>query len=65
MAMGPEPEGICVATNQGALFKLPREIRDEIYSYLVKSSYILAFWTHPKFNADLSILRVSKAVSLS
>lgn len=77
MAQSPETIGICAPDGQGILAKLSREIRDEIYRYLVKGRYVFAVPPCSTFvarfdatcdtgfdvgAADLSILRVSKSV---
>ena len=55
----------------GTLFKIPRQIRDEIYRLLVKGRYLIIHEsppsdiksTEPSATAYLAILRVSKAIS--
>lgn len=52
----------------GALFTLPRELRDEIYRLLVKKRYIIYITPHEDNHVttekhDLAILEVSQAVS--
>ena len=74
MATGLEVIATSAASGGGNLSKLPREIRDEIYSYVLKGNYIIAapMWTlYPRSKhatrveyADFTtILRVSKAIS--
>ena len=60
----------------GALFRLPREIRDEIYSHYFDKIYVV-FWSYYKYTsyqrsvqkdysgklADLAILRISQSIS--
>ncbi|CAD6575264.1 MAG: hypothetical protein ASARMPREDX12_007172 [Alectoria sarmentosa] len=74
----PETVDISGPNDGGILFKLPPEVRDEIYRYLVKGRFVITVspsWTFvAKFNAtsdpgfdvdgaDFAILRTSKAVS--
>ncbi|CAF9929898.1 hypothetical protein IMSHALPRED_008030 [Imshaugia aleurites] len=48
--------------NGGALFTLPRELRDEVYRLLVKRRYTV-FGDPSHQEPDLAILRVSRAIS--
>lgn len=76
MTRAPETIIDC-ADGQGTFSKLPRELRDKIYRYLVKGRYIVALeptsagvakiraGRKTRFNidaADFSILRVSKSI---
>lgn len=71
-----KPTGLGDSKHGGALFTLPREIRDEIYRLLVKGSYLVfapseaehggsVSVTHPQTyaNPDLVILLISQAIS--
>lgn len=73
-----ETISISVPNDDGILFKLPREVRDKIYRYLVKGTYVIAVPPSQTSTAnfyaasdlgfsvhgpDLGILRVSKALS--
>ena len=53
--------------NGGALFTLPRELRDEVYRLLVKRRYTVFGDPSPKdtmvAKPDLAVLRVSRAIS--
>ena len=52
----------------GALFQLPQEVRDEIYSHYFNKEYFV-FWCYSELEdskitiADLAILRISNAIS--
>lgn len=75
MARSPATIEPCVPSGWGTLSKLPREVRDEIYRYLVKGRYIVSgrsitadstyqpgsAITH--YQPDSTILRVSKSIS--
>ena len=51
------------ASPGGALFQLPRKIRDMIYRLLVKRRYLVLHSKVPLVTAHLAILRVSKVIS--
>ena len=65
MTTGQEAITTSVASDGGDLFKLPQEIRDEIYRYVLKPKYALHATTGcDDHDADLTaILRVSKQIS--
>ena len=66
MATAAESTGVCIPNHDCFFFKLPREIRDEIYRYLFKGTYIIDMLPNytPSNECSCSkILRVSKAVS--
>lgn len=66
MATSTETTAITNPNNGGDLFKLPPEVRDEIYRYLVKRTYIITQpleWCTDSEFIETAILRVSKAIS--
>ena len=68
--MNSKSMGISDLKNGGDLIKLPREVRDEIYRYLVKGNYVieiieasLVFSVDPGYYPHTAILASSKAIS--
>ena len=67
-----KPHPLGDSKHGGALFTLPREIRDEIYRHLVKESYVILFpsgFIHESAfklvdKPDLGIFLISQAISL-
>ncbi|KAF6223232.1 hypothetical protein HO133_000074 [Letharia lupina] len=77
MATSLENFDVCVPNDKASLYKFSREVRDEVYRYLVKGTYIIAvppsLTSAARFTAtggvgydpdgaDFSILRVSKTL---
>ena len=58
---------LCNPQNGGALFILPRELRDKIYRLLIKDKYYVptphCCRSGPRDGSDLTIFRVSKAIN--
>ncbi len=65
--MNPNGMAISDPKNGGDLFKVPREVRDEIYRYLVKGKYIIEpteVWSKDRdFYPHTAILASSRAIS--
>lgn len=66
MASSATTTTLCVPSGLGTLSKLPREVRDEIYRYLVKARYYASggsISVLSDYHANAAIIRVSKPIS--